>query len=383
MKYGQEILRNLSKSVSNFTDITFKKMSFIKKITIIGTQGVPANYGGFESLVENIIGENKSPDINYTIFCSSKDLHQQLDEYKGAKLKYLPLSANGFQSILYDILSMLKLPKETDVILILGVSGCFILPIFRLFSKKKLIINIDGLEHRREKWGKLAKWYLKFSEKMAVKYADVIIADNKGIQDYVKEEYKKDAELIAYGGDHVIRYLDPKFEADMLGNFSLTPKDYAITVCRIEPENNCHKTLEAFSKTDNKLIFIGNWERSEYGRTLKEKYSKFSNITIQDPIYDIDVLYALRKNAGSYIHGHSAGGTNPSLVEAMFFGCPILCFDVVYNRASTQNKAYYWKDVNELVELLQCKKLSGDEMKVIAEKEYTWKTIISQYEMLY
>lgn len=355
----------------------------MKKITIIGTQGVPANYGGFESLVENIIGENKSPDINYTIFCSSKDLHQQLDEYKGAKLKYLPLSANGFQSILYDILSMLKLPKETDVILILGVSGCFILPIFRLFSKKKLIINIDGLEHRREKWGKLAKWYLKFSEKMAVKYADVIIADNKGIQDYVKEEYKKDAELIAYGGDHAIRYLDPKFEADMLGNFSLTPKDYAITVCRIEPENNCHKTLEAFSKTDNKLIFIGNWERSEYGRTLKEKYSKFSNITIQDPIYDIDVLYALRKNAGSYIHGHSAGGTNPSLVEAMFFGCPILCFDVVYNRASTQNKAYYWKDVNELVELLQCKKLSGDEMKVIAEKEYTWKTIISQYEMLY
>lgn len=383
MKYGQEILRNLSKSVSNFTDITFKKMSFMKKITIIGTQGVPANYGGFESLVENIIGENKSPDINYTIFCSSKDLHQQLDEYKGAKLKYLPLSANGFQSILYDILSMLKLPKETDVILILGVSGCFILPIFRLFSKKKLIINIDGLEHRREKWGKLAKWYLKFSEKMAVKYADVIIADNKGIQDYVKEEYKKDAELIAYGGDHAIRYLDPKFEADMLGNFSLTPKDYAITVCRIEPENNCHKTLEAFSKTDNKLIFIGNWERSEYGRTLKEKYSKFSNITIQDPIYDIDVLYVLRKNAGSYIHGHSAGGTNPSLVEAMFFGCPILCFDVVYNRASTQNKAYYWKDVNELVELLQCKKLSGDEMKVIAEKEYTWKTITSQYEMLY
>lgn len=355
----------------------------MKKITIIGTQGVPANYGGFESLVENIIGENKSPDINYTIFCSSKDLHQQIDEYKGAKLKYLPLSANGFQSILYDILSMLKLPKETDVVLILGVSGCLILPIFRLFSKKKLIINIDGLEHRREKWGKLAKWFLKFSEKMAVKYADVIIADNKGIQDYVKEEYKKDAELIAYGGDHVIRYLDPKFEADMLGNFSLTPKDYSITVCRIEPENNCHKTLEAFSKTDNKLIFIGNWERSEYGRTLKEKYSKFSNITIQDPIYDIDVLYALRKNAGIYIHGHSAGGTNPSLVEAMFFGCPILCFDVVYNRASTQNKAYYWKDVNELVELLQCKKLSGDEMKVIAEKEYTWKTITSQYEMLY
>ena len=355
----------------------------MKNISIIGTQGVPANYGGFESLVENIIGDNKSSDINYTVFCSSKDLSQQINEYKGAKLKYIPLSANGIQSIPYDMLSLLKTPQNTDVILILGVSGSLILPFFRLFSKKKLVINIDGLEHRRDKWGKAARWYLKFSEKLAVKYADVIIADNKGIQDYVKEEYGKDSVLIAYGGDHVIRDIDPQFEENVLNRFSLTPQEYAITVCRIEPENNCHNTLEAFSRTDKKLIFIGNWSRSEYGRNLKEKYSQFSNIIIQDPIYDIDILYALRKNAGIYIHGHSAGGTNPSLVEAMFFGCPILCFDVVYNRASTQDKAYYWKDVEDLVELLQYKDLRGDDMKVIAHKEYTWQTIASQYELLY
>ena len=266
----------------------------MKNIVIIGIQGVPANYGGFESLVENIIGENKSPNINYTVFCSSKDLSQQREEYKGAKLKYIPLSANGVQSIPYDMLSLLKVPKETNVILILGVSGSLILPFLRLFSKKKFVINIDGLEHRRDKWGKAARWYLKLSEKMAVKYADVIIADNKGIQDYVREEYGKDSVLIAYGGDHVIRDIDPTFEKNTLDRFSLTPNDYAITVCRIEPENNCHNTLEAFSKTDKKLIFIGNWERSEYGRELKERYSKFSNIIIQDPIYDIDILYALR-----------------------------------------------------------------------------------------
>ena len=218
---------------------------------------------------------------------------------------------------------------------------------------------------------------------MAVKYADVIIADNKGIQDYVKEEYDKDSVLIAYGGDHVIRNIDPTFEKNTLEKFSLTPNDYAITVCRIEPENNCHNTLEAFSKTDKKLIFIGNWGRSEYGRELKERYSKFSNIIIQDPIYDIDILYALRKNAGMYIHGHSAGGTNPSLVEAMFFGCPILCYDVVYNRASTQDKAYYWSDVDELVQLLQRDDLSGDIMKTIAQERYTWKVITFQYEALY
>ena len=355
----------------------------MKRVAIVGIQGVPANYGGFESLVENIIGENKSPDIDYTVFCSSKDIKSHLNEYKGAKLKYLPLSANGVQSIPYDMLSMMKIPKDADVILVLGVSGSLILPFFRLFSKKRLIINIDGLEHRRDKWGKLAKAYLKLSEKMAVKYADVIIADNKGIQDYVKEEYGKDSALIAYGGDHVIRDIDHVFERDILERFSLNSNHYAITVCRIEPENNCHKTLEAFANSDKKLIFIGNWNRSDYGRSLKEKYSKFPNIIIQDPIYDIDVLFALRKNAEMYIHGHSAGGTNPSLVEAMFFGTPIMCYDVVYNRETTKNEAYYWSNVDDLVSLLQRNNLSGIKMKEIAQKEYTWKSIASQYEALY
>lgn len=355
----------------------------MKNIAIIGIQGVPANYGGFESLVENIIGEDKSEDICYTVFCSSKDMGERMPSYKGARLKYVPFHANGLQSVPYDIVSMMRVIRGYDTVLVLGVSGCIFLPVLRLFSRSKLVVNIDGLEHRRDKWGKTARAFLKYSEKIAVKYADVIIADNKGIQDYVKEEYGKDSELIAYGGDHVIRELSPGFEQEVLDKYSLQSGDYAITVCRIEPENNCHKTLEAFSRTNKTLMFIGNWNRSEYGQNLKEKYSKFPNIIIQDPIYDIDILYALRKNAGLYIHGHSAGGTNPSLVEAMFFGCPILCYDVVYNRASTQEKAYYWADVEDLVGLLQRKDLCGEIMRTIAQKEYTWKAITSQYEALY
>ena len=355
----------------------------MKNIAVIGIQGVPANYGGFESLVENIIGVDKSEDIRYTVFCSSKDMGERMPSYKGARLKYVPFHANGLQSVPYDIVSMMRAIRGYDTVLILGVSGCIFLPVLRLFSRSKLVVNIDGLEHRRDKWGKTARAFLKYSEKIAVKYADVIIADNKGIQDYVKEEYGKGSELIAYGGDHVIRELSPSFEQEVLDKYSLQSDDYAITVCRIEPENNCHKTLEAFSRTDKKLMFIGNWSRSEYGQNLKEKYSKFPNIIIQNPIYDIDILYALRKNAGMYIHGHSAGGTNPSLVEAMFFGCPILCYDVVYNRASTQEKAYYWKDVDELVDLLKRTDLCGDVMRSIAQKEYTWETIASRYEALY
>ena len=134
----------------------------MKQVAIVGIQGVPAKYGGFETLVENIIGENCSPDIRYTVFCSSKDYAERRDSYKGVGLKYIPLfHANGAQSTPYDILSMLSTLKGYDTVVILGVSGCIFLPVFRLLYRKKLVINIDGLEHRRAKWGGFTKWFLR------------------------------------------------------------------------------------------------------------------------------------------------------------------------------------------------------------------------------
>ncbi len=355
----------------------------MKNVAIIGTVGVPANYGGFETLVENIIGDNASSNIEYTVFCSGQSYNQKNNTYKGAKLQYINLKANGAQSTLYDIVSMLKTSNKYDVALVLGVSGCIFLPIFRLWYKKKLIVNIDGLEHKRDKWGTFAKWFLRKSEAMAVKYADVIVADNKGIQDYVHETYYKDSVLIAYGGDHVRKDIPSEKQAEILSEYGVNKGDYAISVCRIEPENNCHLILEAFSKTQMPLVYIGNWNRSEYGRELKERYSKYPNLIIHDPEYDLDVLYSLRANAKVYVHGHSAGGTNPSLVEAMFFGKPIVAFDVIYNRATTDNKAYYFKKSADIVELLQSGDLKGESMKVLAESKYTWKQIAAQYESLY
>lgn len=355
----------------------------MKSVAIIGTVGVPANYGGFETLVENIIGDNASSNIEYTVFCSGQSYNQKNNTYKGAKLQYINLKANGAQSTLYDIVSMLKTSNKYDVALVLGVSGCIFLPIFRLWYKKKLIVNIDGLEHKRDKWGTFAKWFLRKSEAMAVKYADVIVADNKGIQDYVHETYYKDSVLIAYGGDHVRKDIPSEKQAVILSEYGVNKGDYAISVCRIEPENNCHLILEAFSKTQMPLVYIGNWNRSEYGRELKERYSKYPNLIIHDPEYDLDVLYSLRANAKVYVHGHSAGGTNPSLVEAMFFGKPIIAFDVIYNRATTDNKAYYFKSSDDIIHLLEDMELNGDSMKEIAECKYIWKKIASQYEALY
>lgn len=356
----------------------------MKKVAIIGIQGVPAHYGGFETLVENIIGENCSPEIEYTIFCSAKDYKQRITTYKGARLRYVPcFHANGMQSVPYDVLSMMCSVWRYDTVVVLGVSGCVFLPLFRLLFRGRLIVNIDGIESRRTKWGGCARWFLLTSESMAVHFADAIIADNQGIQNYVKQTYRKDSVLIAYGGNHAKRDVSEAKEHEVLDAQGLSSRGYAVSVCRIEPENNCHITLEAFAKCGRELVLIGNWKHSRYGLELMEKYGECYNIHMLESIYDLDVLYVLRKNAAVYVHGHSAGGTNPSLVEAMFFGRPILAYDVVYNRATTHDRAYYYSNTDDLVVLLQQDNLDGKEMKVLAERHYTWERIAKQYESLY
>ncbi len=356
----------------------------MKKVAIIGTQGVPARYGGFETLVENIIGDNCSKDIEYTVFCSSKDLSTSLEEYRGARLKYVAISANGVQSIPYDIVSMLKVLKGFDTVLVLGVSGCIFLPVFRLLSKSRLIVNIDGLEWKRAKWNGFAKWFLKLSEKVAVRWADVVIADNQGIVDYVKKEYNIKAELIAYGGDHVVKAIPEAKIESVLREYGLERNNYAVTVCRIEPENNCDMILEAFARNGMRLFFIGNWERSEYGQGLKEKYKDYDNITMHGPMYDLDTLHVLRSESRYYIHGHSAGGTNPSLVEAMFSGCNILAYDVVYNRETMANEGAHFGSTQELVKIIADNNIhNAGALLQVAQERYTWKKISKQYEKLY
>ena len=356
----------------------------MKRVAIVGIQGVPAKYGGFETLVENIIGDNCSPEVCYTVFCSGKDYTTRPDTYKGVRLEYIPFfHANGVQSTPYDILSMLKCLWGYDTVVILGVSGCAFLPIFRLLYRKKLIVNIDGLEHRRAKWGKFTKCFLRISEAMAVRFANVIVADNKGIQDYVRETYHKEAVLIAYGGDQVLRNIPEDRQIEILRKYGVTPCNYAVSVCRIEPENNSHIICEAFASSGKNIVFVGNWERSEYSHRLKQQYGKYHNIRMVNAVYDLDELYALRNLCSCYIHGHSAGGTNPSLVEAMFFGKPILAYDVLYNRETTENKACYFKTADELKDLLERKTMDSTAMKEIAMRRYTWKYIAGQYKALY
>jgi glycosyltransferase involved in cell wall biosynthesis len=352
-----------------------------KKVAIIGSVGIPAKYGGFETLVEYLT-KYLSSKLEFIVYCSNKSYPEKSRSHNNARLRYIPLNANGIQSIPYDIISIVHALFIADTLLILGVSGCCILPFVRLFTKKKILVNIDGLEWKRNKWGFFAKYFLKYSEKLAVKYSDIIIADNIEIQKYINQCYGKDSKYISYGGDHA-NYLT--MTSNTLECFPFLKKEYAFKICRIEPENNIEVILKAFSEYNAKqIVLIGNWEDSKYGIELKNKYSNFNNIQLLDPIYEIDILNQIRSNCLFYIHGHSAGGTNPSLVEAMYLKLPILAFDCSFNRSTTDNRCLYFEDTVDLVKKI--KKLNKDQLSKISEdiynyanEKYRWDLITTKY----
>jgi glycosyltransferase involved in cell wall biosynthesis len=352
------------------------------KIVIIGTVGVPASYGGFETLVENLVKYHGSTALQdtITIICSSKSYPKKESSYLSANLQYIPLNANGLQSILYDIISLFSAAwNRYDVILLLGVSGAIALPFIRIISSACIVTNIDGIEWRRQKWQRLAKRFLRLSERMAVRFSDGVIADNEVIAEYVHQTYGVNCHVIAYGGDHAVAV-----DAETVDNVAL-PDRYALSVCRIEPENNVHLIVEAFSRQDAiALVVVGNWNNSEYGREIRTHYSTRGHLFLLDPIYDLGKLKTLRSKASFYVHGHSAGGTNPSLVEAMHFGRPILAFDCIFNRVTTEDKALFFIDEDTLFQLIKAENSPsavdiGLDLLEVAQRRYTWNKIAHLY----
>lgn len=358
----------------------------MSKLAIIGTVGVPANYGGFETLTEHLI-EDLSQSYDIRVYCSSKAYkkEQRKKSYKKAKLTYIPLEANGIQSIFYDSLSILHSLFVADVLLVLGVAGAWLLPFVRLFTRKKIIISIDGIEWKRDKWNMLAKWYLFWAEGMAVRYSHIDISDNESIQDYTAARYGTLSRIIEYGADHTLKVA---VTAEAIKKYDFLNAPYAFKVCRIEPENNVQMVLEAFATSRRMpLVIVGNWDKSEYGRQLKQHYQGHENIHILDPIYDQQKLDQLRSNAALYVHGHSAGGTNPSLVEAMYLNLPVVAFGVSYNRVTTGHKAYYFDKLDKLKHLIQTltpEQLAqnGKQMGAMAHIRYTWGHITNRYKQL-
>lgn len=351
------------------------------RIAVLGTVGVPGRYGGFETLAENLVRYHcrSAHPVGLTVWCSSKDNADHPPRFKCAELRYVGLRANGVQSIAYDAVSLWQAVRSGhERIVLLGVSGALALPMIRLISKAHIVTNIDGIEWKREKWQGLARLVLRASEWAAVKFSHKVIADNQAIADHVRDTYGGGCHVIAYGGDHALHEPNEvEAPADL-------PDHYALGLCRIEPENNVHVILEALDGLDMPLVFVGNWDNSAYGRDLKVRYRESSNIFLLDPIYEPGALHALRSHAWVYLHGHSAGGTNPSLVEMMHFGIPILAHGCAFNRHSTEDKARYFQSAAELTEQLCSLDLEdaaqiGSKMREIAQRKYTWDQIGKAY----
>ncbi len=353
------------------------------KLAIIGTVGLPAQYGGFESLVEQLV-LHLADHYEMTIYCSGKfyPKSERLEHWNGAKLKYIPLNANGFQSIPYDMISITHAAFRSDILLILGVSGCILLPLVKFFTKKRCFVNIDGIEWKRNKWSSIIKTFLRYSEIQAVEVAETVITDNEVIRKYLKATYNYDSYLIEYGGDQAFPVAIGAADKD---NYPFLADRYTFMVCRIEPENHIHILTEAMSQQDElSLVIVGNWNNSEYGRNLREEYGDLPHFYLLDPIYEKQALNLLRSNCYLYLHGHSAGGTNPSLVEAMNLALPILAYDVGYNRETTEDEAFYFSSASSLLGIIQemtpekAQKIA-DRMKAIAARRYTWEVIARKY----
>ncbi|MEZ5042203.1 MAG: DUF1972 domain-containing protein [Saprospiraceae bacterium] len=353
------------------------------KLAIIGTVGLPAKYGGFETLVEQLV-IHLSDRFEITVYCSGKfyPKEERLRHWNGAKLKYIPLNANGFQSIPYDMASIVHAAFKADILLILGVSGCLLLPFVKFFTRKRCFVNIDGIEWKRDKWKSFIRTFLRYSEIQAVEIAEVVITDNEVIRQYLKATYDYDSYLIEYGGDQAFQVA---IQAENKQQYPFLTKPYTFMVCRIEPENHIHILTEAMSQqSELPLVIVGNWNNSEYGKDIRAQYGHLPHFYLLDPIYDKEGLNLLRSNCYLYLHGHSAGGTNPSLVEAMNLELPILAYDVGYNRETTENEALYFKDARELLAIINemtpdVAKQMAKKMKTIAIRRYTWEVIARKY----
>lgn len=352
-----------------------------RKIAILGTVGVPGQYGGFETLADNLVRYHRDtgrPE-RLAVYCSAQAFPERRQDYLSAELRYLRFGANGMQSIIYDAVSLFDAARRgDDTILLLGVSGALALPFVRAVSRTRIVTNIDGIEWKREKWTGFPRLVLRWSEWAAVRWSHIVVADNLAIAEHVRSAYGKECEVIAYGGDHA-KSADPDPRA--VDNL---PDRYALALCRIEPENNVAMILEAFEQLDENLVFVGNWASSKYGRDLKARFANVPNIILHDPVYEAAHLRAIRDRATAYLHGHSAGGTNPSLVEMMHFGIPVFAYDCNFNRNTTEGKALYFSDARELQQTIrafehQDASKIGSDMQEIAARRYTWEQIGKDY----
>lgn len=360
-----------------------------KKLALIGTNGIPARYGGAETLFENLVRE-LADTYDITVYCSNNQDRKSVgNSYLGASLKYYPLSANGWQAIPYDILSILHAARHSNVLYIFGATAVFVVSILRFFGfRKKVFLNNGGLnEWEREKDPPFVRRYSKWNRKVTRGKIDHIV-DNALYVKSLKDTFGiENVTVIRYGGDNA-RHIP--VDAELLSKYPFLNDRYYVSVSRAQVDNNLHMVLEAFAcMPERKLVLVSNFQVSQYGKNLYQKYSSgYPNIILIPGIYDKRELDAVRSNAFAYIHSHSRCGTPPSLCEAMNLGLPIISFDAEVNHEVTGDNAFFFStagDLRRIVEETPDAGLSDMALKSLdlAKRELTWDHIASQYKQLF
>jgi glycosyltransferase involved in cell wall biosynthesis len=322
-----------------------------------------------------------------TVYCEG-DGKKKLSDYKGVELVYIPsLDLGPFSTILFDLRCLWHARKGFDVVYMLGYGAALFCFLPRLWDTM-VWINMDGIEWAREKWSSIAKIYLRIMEAFAVRVADRIIADAEGIQEFLQQGHSSMApcSVIPYGA-HIVESMP----SAVLREYGLRPKDYYLIVCRLEPENHVLEILQSFasSKSACKLIVVGNdVVASAYVKKLKminDKRIRFIGV-----VYEPERLLALRYHCKAYLHGHSVGGTNPSLLEALGCGNPVIAHDNVFNRETAGSAGIFFKtneDITRCIHWMDA--LDDDEryrLSSIARQRirerYNWEMVTDQYIQL-
>ncbi|NJE45722.1 beta 1-4 rhamnosyltransferase Cps2T [Massilimicrobiota sp. SW1139] len=379
----------------------------MKNVFIIGSKGIPANYGGFETFVDELVSRQQNKNIKYHVACLSDNDNET--EYHGAHCFNVKVPNIGpAKAVYYDLAALkycVKYIKDNNIndaiVYILACRiGLFVSKYVKQLHKLncKVYVNPDGHEWKRAKWNYFIRKYWKLSEKLMVKHADLLICDSKNIEKYIQEDYKQyspKTTFIAYGADtskSTLRDDDEKL-LNWYKEKGVQAKEYYLVVGRFVPENNYETMIKEFMKSNTKkdFVLITNVEQNKFYETLKNEthFDQDKRIKFVGTVYDQQLLKKIRENAYGYLHGHEVGGTNPSLLEALATTDLNLLLDVGFNKEVGEDGAVYWnKQEGNLSGLINgLENISNDQLKELSTKakhridsKYSWDYIVRKYE---
>jgi glycosyltransferase involved in cell wall biosynthesis len=352
-----------------------------KTVAIIGTRGIPNRYGGFEYFAENISVLLAQKGYQIAVFEPQKT-EGNLADYLGVRripIKHGSGFPHAFSKLAYGYNSLKKAKKlNFDTIICCGHSPALFFPLFCKDFRNKIIVNPDGIEWKREKWGIIAKAFLRLTERIAIKNIKRVVADNEAICDYIRNRYNKKATHIAYGVNVPLEKTDTSFVTAK----NLTPNSFGLCIARFEPENSIELILKSFLQANKPLVIVGEYSNT-YGKRLYKQFGNVPNFLFWGPEYDTRILNSLRSNCSLYVHGHSVGGTNPSLLQAMASGCNIVAHNNPFNQSTLKNCGNYFSNQEQLTSIINEHWDRPNNQGMLAQKRaiehFSWEQVTQKY----